>query len=266
VAVAAVGLALSACNQQSSRAGAERTAEAQPDALAGSESLQKLSLDDGTVAYVARPAGASAPRPLIVGVHGALDRPESACNSWRAAASGYAFVVCPHGEKQDSERFSWDSAHTIAVRVTAAIAAARARFGAEIAEGPLLYAGFSQGATLARAALLEEEGRFPVALLAEGAYDLLSDPGFLSRLRARGTQRVALICGASNCFRAAEARKPVLERQGPELVVAGDAEARHNLDQRMRAALQAAWSDFVAGLPNWRGYQPSQLRAVKATR
>lgn len=228
-----------------------------------SDALEPLPLDDGTMAYVTRPTGASGARPLIVGVHGALERAESSCRSWRAASGGYAFVVCPQGEPQGAARFSWDGDKTVAVRVTAAIAAARARFGDAIADGPTLYAGFSQGATRARAALLERDGRFPVVLLAEGAYDSLSDPGFLSQLRARGTERVALICGEPNCFRAAEARKPVLEGQSLELVVAGDAEAGHNLDQRMQLAMQRAWPDFVKGLPNWRGYEEFSARLAQ---
>lgn len=218
--------------------------------------LEQLPLADGHRAVIAPPVGAREPRPLIVAVHGAGDRPDWSCGGWRLAASEYAFVVCPEGLKFDAQRFAWDSPNTIRDRVDAAIAAARARFGPYIADGPVVFAGFSQGATLARAALLEKSGRFPAVALAEGGYDLLRDAGFLRQLHDAGTARVMIVCGSDACMRTANRVKSRLTRARIDPVVSGDPLSGHNLNQRMQDALQASWPAFVADLPNWKGFEP----------
>jgi len=222
--------------------------------------VEPLPLADGNLAYVMPPIGAREPRPLIVGVHGAGDRPDWACGGWRLGESEYAFIVCPQGLKLDPLRFAWDSPQTITRRVESALRAVRERFGAYIAEGPVLYVGFSQGATLAGPVLLAEPNRFPVVALAEGGYGLLRDPSFLRRLRENGTSRVMIVCGSAACFQTASSVAPHFARAGLELLTAGDAHAGHNLNQPMQRALRASWPAFVSGLPNWQDF-PAYLRA-----
>ena len=66
----------------------------------------------------------------------------------------------------DATRFAWPSARAIAVATERALRALRTRYGAYVATGPATYAGFSQGAILAREALLAVPGRFRIAVLA----------------------------------------------------------------------------------------------------
>ncbi len=226
--------------------------------------VEPLPLADGQLAYVMPPVGAREPRPLIVAVHGAGDRPDWACGGWRLGTHEYPFVVCPQGLRFDSQRFAWNVPSTIARRAQAAIDAARQRFGAYIADGPTIYAGFSQGATLAGPVLLEQHDRFPVVVLAEGGYNLLRDQAFLQKLRAEGTSRLMIVCGSPACFVTAHNVQGGLSRAGLEAFTAGDALSGHNLNQRMQVALRAAWPEFTAGLPNWSGY-PSYL-AARASR
>ncbi|HET9953528.1 MAG TPA: hypothetical protein VFQ61_03440 [Polyangiaceae bacterium] len=216
--------------------------------------LEPLPLEGGELAYVTPALGAREPRPLMVGVHGAGDRPEWACGGWRLAASEYAFVVCPRGLPMGSQRFAWDAPRTIAERVRLAIQAVKQRYGTHVAEGPTLYVGFSQGATLAEAALLAEPGRFPNVALAEGGYNLLRDAGFLDRLHGQGTSRLLGICGSNACFATLRSAASHVSRAGIEFQVAGDPLSGHNLNQRMQDALQQAWPNFVRGLPNWAGF------------
>jgi predicted esterase len=225
--------------------------------------LEPLPLADGDLAYVTPPVGAREPRPLMVAVHGAGDRPDWACGGWRLGANEYPFVVCPQGLKFDSQRFAWDSPSTIARRVQAAIDAVRARFGPYIADGPTIYAGFSQGATMAGTALLEQRDRFPVVALAEGGYNLLRDQAFLQKLRSAGTTRLMIVCGSPACFATAHSVQGGLERAGIEAFTAGDAQSGHNLNERMQIALRAALPQLTSGLPNWRDY-PRYL-AARAT-
>lgn len=215
--------------------------------------IEHLDLPDGKEAYVCPPIGAREPRPLIVAVHGAGDRPEWSCGGWRMVAGEYAFVVCPQGLKMDAQRFAWDSAQTIRKRVPQAIAAARARFGAYISDGPVMYVGFSQGATLAEPTLLDQS--FPVVGLAEGAYGSVRNPAFLRQLKDHGVQRVLLACGTGNCFTTMRAAQPGFARAGLQVVIGGDPKSGHNLNGEMQAGLAKVWPDFVAGLPNWQGFR-----------
>jgi len=223
--------------------------------LLGVAWIEHLELDGGHDAYVCPPIGAREPRPLIVAVHGAGDRAEWSCGGWRMVASEYAFVVCPQGMKMDPMRFAWDSAETIRRRVASAVMAARARFGEYIAEGPTLYVGFSQGATLAGPTLLDATQSFPFVALAEGGYGLVQNRAFLGKLKARGVESVLLACGTPACFASMRAAEPNLSAAGIQALIGGDPKSGHNLNGEMQAGLQKVWPDFVAGLPNWRGYR-----------
>lgn len=216
--------------------------------------IEHLDLPDGHEAYVTPPIGTRTRRPLIVAVHGAGDRAEWSCGGWRMVAREYAFVVCPQGLKMDAMRFGWDSAETIRKRVSASIVAARARFGEYIADGPTLYVGFSQGATLSLPTLLDPADPFPLVALAEGGYDLIRSDDTLRRLKGQGIDRVLLACGTPACFTSMKAALPRFERADIDVSIGGDPRAGHNLNGEMQAGLQRVWPGFVDGLPNWRGF------------
>lgn len=249
----ASGTSASAATVASASTSAASTAAALPP-LTGVAWIEHLDLPDGHEAFVTPPIGAREPRPLIVAVHGAGDRAEWACGGWRRVAGEYAFVVCPQGLKMDAMRFAWDNPQTIQRRVEGAIVAARARFGAYIAEGPTLYVGFSQGATLSAPTLLDPAQRFPLAVLAEGGYNVLRSDETLRRLKHGGLSRVLLACGTAACFSSMRAVLPRLERLGIDVSIGGDPTAGHNLNGEMQAGLERVWAGFVAGLPNWRGF------------
>ncbi len=203
--------------------------------------------DDSTV--VTPPVGATTPRPLVLGVHGAGDRPEWSCGGWRLASQVSAFVACPRGSRHGEDRFAWASSRQLSERVEAAVARTRERFGAYVASGPLIYAGFSQGATLAEPLLREHAARFPIAILAEGGYQMANSKGFARAYREGGGRRVVLVCGTPACFRSARSALKLLSSAGLETLVVGDEKAGHNLNQRMQQALQAAWPRIAAPLP-----------------
>jgi predicted esterase len=209
--------------------------------------LERIGAGNDAV-VVTPPVGARDPRPLVVGVHGAGDRPEWSCGGWRLASQVSAFVGCPQGTAQGSDRFAWTSSKQLTQRVEAAVAQTRARFGAYVDAGPMIYAGFSQGATLAEPLLREHAGRFPIAILAEGGYQTSRSVSFARAFRERGGRRVVLVCGTPSCFRSARAASTVLTGAGLEVLVVGDEKAGHNLNERMQKALQAAWPKISAPL------------------
>lgn len=222
-----------------------RAARLQP--LAGPW-LQQLE-DGEEPVMVTPPVGAVAPSRLIVGVHGAGDRPEWSCGGWRLASQAAAFVVCPQGARLSPETFAWASAQQLAERVDASVALAKARYEPYVDSAPFIYAGFSQGATLAEPFLLKNAARFPIVVLAEGGYATARSPIFAKAFYAAGGRRVALVCGSVACFRSARDAKKVLEKASLQVLVVGDEQAGHNLNERMQRALQAAWPEIAAPLP-----------------
>ena len=138
------------------------------------------------------------------------------------------------------------------ISVEAAVAMARQRYGPYVASGPMIYAGFSQGATLAEPLLREHAARFPIVILAEGGYQTSRSPAFARAFHEAGGRRIALVCGSRSCFQSAIAAKKVLESAGVEALVVGDELAGHNLNQRMQHALEGAWPEISATLPRVR--------------
>jgi predicted esterase len=211
--------------------------------------IEQLS-DGQHPVVVMPPLGAVAPSRLILGVHGAGDRPDWSCGGWRLAAQVSAFVVCPEGSAMTRQTFAWVSPQQLGERASAALAVAQARYAAYVDTAPFIYAGFSQGATLAEPFLRKNAARFPIAILAEGGYATVRSPAFARAYYAGGGRRVVLVCGGAPCFQSALGSKKVLENAGLQVLVAGDAQAGHNLNERMQQALQRAWPEITAPLPS----------------
>jgi hypothetical protein len=141
------------------------------------------------------PLGATEPRPIVVAVHGAGDRPDWACGGWRIGLEAYSFVVCPVGQPMANQRYGWSSARAVNLAIERALEALRSRFKDYCSPAPIVYAGFSQGATLASRFLIENAQRFPTAVLAEGGYNYINDPRFSRTYFENGGRRVLLLCG-----------------------------------------------------------------------
>jgi hypothetical protein len=107
--------------------------------------LEKITLEDGSEASVTLPLGATEPRPVVIGIHGSGDRPEWSCGEWRGVVDSYAFVVCPEGTPSGNA-FVWQSTEQLEKRVLSALAAAQAKYAPYMMDGPIVLAGFSQGA------------------------------------------------------------------------------------------------------------------------
>lgn len=194
------------------------------------------------------PVGAVAPARLLVGAHGAGDRPDWACGGWRLAAQASAFVACPEGHPLRATTFAWVSPQELEQRVLETVSALRARYANYLADSPLIFAGFSQGATYAEPLLRQHAALLPIAILAEGGYRTAQSPSFANAYHAGGGRRVVLVCGTASCFVSARTARPVLEHAGLDVVISGDPRAGHNLNGRMQTALQASWAAITAPL------------------
>ena len=213
--------------------------------------LEPLDLGDGDAAVVSPPPGATEPRPLVVAVHGAHDRPEWACGGWRLGFAEYPFVVCPRGTPVTPDKYAWSNSAAIARVTLKAIARVRERYGEHVAAEPHVFVGFSQGATLAEPFLLQHAALFPTVILAEGGYATLDSKRFAESFAGRGGKTVVIVCGTAGCRqRTAPARKR-LESAGLRVFESGDLRSGHNLNQSMQTALRRDFASWFAADPAW---------------
>jgi predicted esterase len=202
--------------------------------------------------FVSVPLGATEPRPVMVGMHGAGDRPEWACGGYRAATDAFPFILCPRGLSHGGspEKYWSPGAARIEEDIASAVAALRARFGGHVADGPLLYAGFSLGAMHGAQVLADEPKLFSAALLVEGGYSELTT--FVANTWSKGAGRRALLaCGSPSCPAEFGRAEKSLRNAGIETRVLDARTGRHNLDGEMMKALRGALPWLVRDDPRW---------------
>lgn len=213
--------------------------------------LEPLDLGDGDSAVVSVPLGAREPRPLVVAVHGAHDRPEWACGGWRLGLAEYPFIACPRGSAVSRDKYAWASSLAIERVALKAVSRVRERFGEYVAPAPHVYAGFSQGAIYAEPILLRHAALFPTAILAEGGYAILRSRSFGKSFREAGGTTVVIVCGSEACRRATRSSVPMLEESGLKVFESGDPRSGHNLNQLMQRALLRDFRAWFAEAPAW---------------
>jgi len=214
--------------------------------------LDRLDLEGGATAFVSVPLGAKEPRPIMVAAHGAGDRPEWACGAWRGVTQAYPFIICPRGTPTGDGRYYWSSTAELARVVDRAIVALRERFGAYVAPGPMLYAGFSAGAIYGAAFVRDRAADFPVILFAEGGYDQVADPRFAAQFKKNGGRRALLGCstGAGCLGRFRQAAK-VFERAGVRTRVNDAGFIGHNLRDEVVQSLRKDLPWLVSDAVGW---------------
>jgi len=185
-------------------------------AVLGAEApLISLPVDGYGSAVVSLPLGASGPRPVLVATHGNYDRPEWQCQEWRQVVENRAFVLCPRGYARsdspgpDDVRFTYANNQALGSELDAALAALQARFGAHVDRGPLVYTGFSLGATMGVAIATRAPARQPVLVLVEGGSEWTW--GRAKAFAAGGGRRVLFACSQKGCTVAARQAASKLE-------------------------------------------------------
>ena len=163
--------------------------------------LERIELEGGAHAFVALPIGARDKRAVVVGVHGAGDRPDWSCSEWQAVTAGWAVVVCPVGVKHPSDpaAYVWSSAEAIAAAADRAVRAARARYGAWMMDGPLTYGGWSQGGSLAAQVIASRPGVYDRAVLVEVGHTALDANQVAAGLAAGGVRHAVVSCSSWKC-------------------------------------------------------------------
>jgi hypothetical protein len=265
-AVVVLAVALGACRDRASTTTSTSTAVSASASASGMDAglsplqadwMEQLDLGEGRLAYVAPPVGSTEKRPVIVAIHGAIDDAGLICSAWRLIADAYPFVVCPAGSKLRKDVYVWPSSDAIESSVGRALAAARVRWGDRIAEGPITYVAFSQGANFA-GPVLSRRGAvttYARAVLTEGGYGAFDDArarGFVAQ--AGPEPRVLLTCSQSGCAGMFGGAKAALERAGVGVRVVFAGAYGHSMVPEVRRSIHESLGWLVEGAPGWETY------------
>lgn len=255
------GCKCSARSETPSAASASAAAPAQPPkkplpALEAESWLIELPVEGFAPASVSVPLGATRALPIVIALHGAGDRPEWQCGTWRGIADNRAFVVCPRGIPHPSfpasaPRYTWGAVAATERELRGALRALKARFGEYVAPGSVVLTGFSLGASHAVNILREEPSFFARVVLVEGGAREFS--ATLGAVFAKnGGKRVMFVCTQPACKPGAQIAVRLTERGGAqaELVDAGN--LGHVLDGRAAAAIKPRFLALVADDPRWK--------------
>ena len=218
--------------------------------------VERITLDDGSEAFVAVPLGATQPRPVVVGVHGAGDRPDWSCSEWRATTGGHAWVVCPRGvPSQWKDFWTWGSAESIAKRAEQAMRIVRARFPGYVADGPMVYGGWSQGGTLAATVIAAHPGMFDRAVMLEIGHTPLDATSVVASLKAGGVKRAIVSCSSMPCRELAKNLERAAARAGLPFAVNDVGLRGHWFDAPVFDTLGKRFPWLVEGDEQWTGIE-----------
>jgi poly(3-hydroxybutyrate) depolymerase len=209
VVAVCLGLAVT-CGLASASAGVH-DGRAQESGARRVESPANAHQGNATVVYP--PKDATAPRPLVVYLHGRCGLARNGCGYFRAGAEALGWLVCPQanaecagGGSSWGGPFDERSAH-----VHRAVAGVTADFPGRIdIDAPGVLVGFSQGAWLAIDLAIREPGRW-TGLFLIGA-DVDPKP---SDLRVAGVRRVVLAAGRN------DGAYPAMAAEAHRLVASG---------------------------------------------
>jgi hypothetical protein len=188
------------------------------------------------------PRDLSAPRPLVVVLHGNYDRPEWECELWSDIIAGAGWILCPRGVRRagttvEEDRWTYPSRAAARKEMEAAVAVMRMRYPGKIGEGLALLVGMSLGATYGAALAVGEPAHWPHLVLVEGGTSVWTD-ATAKQYAASGGHDVVFVCGQPSCAKGAEAAAAALRRAGVNTDIIVDLEAGHNYSDKIIEALK----------------------------
>jgi pimeloyl-ACP methyl ester carboxylesterase len=191
--------------------------------------------------------------PVLVVTHGAGGTPEAHCDLWARIAGSRAVLLCLRGRARSplpADGDYYPDHPTLERETFAALSALRANFPERIADGPVFYAGFSQGATMGALMLVAHAGEITRLLLVEGGFadwNIARARDF----RAQGGERVLFVCGRKECAEPARNAAHWFNAAGVPARLEYVRGAGHSHDARVEARIAATYPWFTAGDPRW---------------
>jgi predicted esterase len=223
-----------------------------PVAPADAEALPVPGFGDA-VLYAPRAATA---KPVMVVAHGHGMPPDDMCRDFHELVGDKGFVLCPRGTPIAGKENAFTHGTELPQEVDADIAALRARYGARVDAGPMIYVGYSQSAYLAPSVVMREPSRFTRAIVIEGN-GVWNEKKFAEA----GGKRMMFACGQASCD---TGNKPVVARfdkagvPAKELYSPG---AGHVWYGPVMDQIKANWAWFVDGDVRWGGRPPPPPRS-----
>jgi predicted esterase len=168
-------------------------------------------------AIVSFPAGLRRVEPLLMALHGAGDGPEWECAVWRDILGDRGVVLCPTGRPLGRTHGGHyhPNHHELEALVLASLEALEQTYGDRVDTSDVVYAAYSQGATMGVHMIVPHAARFPRLVLVEGGFGQWNVARGLAYRKGGGT-RVLFACGTSGCGRSAERSAGYLRRAGLE--------------------------------------------------
>jgi predicted esterase len=224
-------------------------------AALGGDPLATLEVPGFRPAVVSVPVSTRRPRPIVVAVHGNYDRPEWQCGVWSQVVREHAFVLCPRGIPRRgapaaADRWEYASSRAMKSEIEAALAALRARFADFVAEGPLVFIGFSLGAGYGAPLVQAQPELYPRAVFIEGGASAWSVAAG-KRFAKAGGRRLILACGQAGCLTQAKQLGPALTRAGLDTKVGGSSSAGHTYDGSVAQFVNDNWDWLTADDPRF---------------
>jgi predicted esterase len=214
-----------------------------------------LGPGEGGTDVVSVPNGATSPRPVLIVLHGAGDRPDWNCDAWRHITGAQGFVLCPRGDYVPAESTPGDRRYTIRggaplrAHLDEALGTLGERFAGYIDDERPLAAGFSLGATeIAQIAIAHPE-RFSRVALLEGGHGVWT-PKAIRSFADGGGRRVLFGCGSSWCLGPAEDAAKRLRAGGVEARVV-HANVGHTNDRPLQEAIMGELGWYLDGDARW---------------
>ena len=164
-------------------------------------------------ATLALPLAATKPRPIVVVLHGARDRAEWQCGTFRGLLGPRVFILCPRGQEVDGGLYGLGTIADSEAELRAALAALKARFGAHVAQSPVLLIGYAEGADVAADLARQEPSFFARVALIKGGGSAFSSSS-AKIFAERGGKRVLFFCTDDACEKIGAERSLSLTRGG----------------------------------------------------
>jgi pimeloyl-ACP methyl ester carboxylesterase len=217
------------------------------------EWIEKWTMASGATVFVTRPLGATNARPIVIGIHGAEDRADWACSEWHGTTAGFAWTLCPQGVPLRLA-YAWPSPDAIAAQALEARDALRARYGSYVAPGPMLYGGFSQGASLASSVVAAHPGEFDAVVMVEAGHTPLSASGVVLGLRKGGVEHAILSCSTGGCAEFSSKLALAAKRSSFDLLTNDAGRRGHVFDGAVIKSVGETMVKLVAGDSRYEGF------------
>ena len=191
--------------------------------------------------------------PVLVVTHGAGGTAEAHCELWARIVQDRALLLCVRGRARGANPADgeyYPDHPTLERETFAALTALRASYAERIAEGPISYAGFSQGATMGALMLVDHAQEVTRLVLVEGGFADWS-VARAKAFREHGGERVLFVCGRKQCAEPATNSAHWFKLAGVPARVEYVPGAGHSHDARVEARIVSALPWLTDGDTRW---------------